>query len=85
MLINANDGAVTLYRDSTNLGHSDYGFYYCHVQANYTMATLNHMDSPSSTSELTYALYFRNVTGSSTITMGNETGKGNLIAMEIGA
>ena len=85
MLINANDGAVTLYRDSTNLGHSDYGFYYCHVQANYTMATLNHLDSPSSTSELTYALYFRNVTGSSTITMGNETGKGNLIAMEIGA
>ena len=48
MLINANDGAVTLYRDSTNLGHSDYGFYYCHVQA-YPLPKY-FLNSPNSTS-----------------------------------
>jgi len=83
--LSANDAATTIYRDSTNLGHAQYGLFYMHVQGAYGMATINHMDSPNSTSQITYAMYIRNVSGSSTLTMGNETGKGSLIALEIGA
>jgi len=83
--LTANDGSTTIFRDSTNLGHSLYGLFYMHAAAGFGMATINHMDSPSSTSQLTYAMYGRNVSGSSTLTIGNENGTGSLIAMEIGA
>ena len=83
--LSANDAATTIYRDSTNLGHAQYGLFYMHANAGFGMATINHMDSPNSTSQITYAMYIRNVSGSSTLTMGNETGKGSLIALEIGA
>jgi len=83
--LTANDGATTIYRDSTNLGHAQYGLFYMHVNGAFGMATINYMDSPSSTSQLTYAMYARNISGSSTLNMGAENGRGSLIAMEIGA
>ena len=49
------------------------------------MATINYMDSPNTTSQVTYAMYARNISGSSTLKINAETDRGSLIAMEIGA
>ncbi len=83
--LTANDAAITIYRDSTNLGHSSFGIYYAHYLSAFAMATINYMDSPNTTSQVTYTMYARNVSGSSTLNINNETDRGSLIAMEIGA
>ena len=85
VFISANDGSITLYRDATNLGHADYGFSYLHIIAGYTHPTIIELDSPSSTSQITYAMYIRNISGSSTMYAGSNSDEGSLIAMEIGA
>ena len=75
-----NDAFVsTIYRDSTNLGHTTSGLAYGNsvpgVSGNHYPTTMTVLDSPSSTSAITYAMYMRcdNVDsdGSSTVTMGN--------------
>ena len=83
--ITANDGAMTIYKGSTNLGDSNYGLFYMHVNGAFGMATINYLDSPSTTSQVTYTMYARNVSGASTVKINNESGYGSLIAMEIGA
>jgi len=83
--INANDATITIFRDSTNLGHADYGFSYLHITADYTHPTIIELDSPSSTSQITYAMYIRNISGSSTVYAGKLGAKKSLVAMEIGA
>ena len=51
----------TIYRDSTNLGHSTNGFgnLFSGSSYNYSHATLQVLDSPSTTSQVTYQPYIR--------------------------
>jgi len=75
--------AGTIYRDSTNLGDASWGFgrnYSTDHFGNYDFA---YVDSPSSTSELTYAC---RINGSSGVSYVNRYGgTGQIIVMEIGA
>ena len=59
----AAQSSVTIFRDSTNLGRDDRGIiqfsdFEDRFQANATMTLL---DSPNTTSSVTYKLYFRNI------------------------
>ena len=73
---------ITLYRDSTNLGVAA-GF--CNVFSGhsymYGQATPQILDSPSSTSELTYQVYFKIGSGSNVGAIN--TGKSTITAYEI--
>ena len=52
---------LTLFRDSTNLGHSTNGFgnLFSGSSYNYSHATLQILDSPNTTSQVTYQPYIR--------------------------
>ena len=98
---NAPDGndafAATIYRDSTNLGHSTSGLAYGNsvpgVSANHYPTTMTILDSPSSTSAITYRMYMRcdnaDSDGSTTATLGNTLAGtstapiAHIIAMEV--
>ena len=75
----------TIYRDSTNLGDSTYGMLDTYHFGGTTRqsASLIFLDSPSSTSQLTYQLYVRGTGGTTEINYNG--GKGSIIVMEIGA
>ena len=80
----------TIYRDSTNLGNGDSGMLrtYNFSWSTRQSASLIFLDSPSSTSQLTYQLYVRGTGGNTEINYdgGSGTGgKGSIIVMEIGA
>ena len=81
----SDDSAITIFRDSTNLGNSLYGFDYCHSAASLRMSTIIHLDSPNTTSQVTYQIYMRKVSGAGSITIGSNTGISSLQALEIGA
>tara|TARA_R100001594_G_scaffold121078_1_gene156863 strand:+ start:136 stop:399 length:264 start_codon:yes stop_codon:yes gene_type:complete len=76
----------TVYRDSTNLGHTDMGFTTNTVlnstAANRTFA-FNFLDSPSASSEITYQFYFKVDGGTGTLSQNNSTS--HITVMEIGA
>jgi len=78
------DGYVTFFRDSTDLGNSTFGFISHQFSSNhrFAMGTINHLDSPSSTSSLTYQLRVRSL-GTQFI-IGNSC-KISITAIEIGA
>lgn len=61
---------LTLYRDSTNLGEATRGFgnLFSGSSYNYSHATLQILDSPNTTSAITYQPYFK---------VGNNTGRIN--------
>ena len=85
--VTANDGSLTLFRDSTNLGHATYGLDYIHVAGNYRSSCTVLLDSPSSTSALTYQVKIakHNVAYGGSVTINSETALGRLILLEIGA
>ena len=76
---------ATIYRDSTNLGHSTGGLFSGYgsgrVRLNTSMITL---DSPSTTSTLTYTVYIRSY-GGETIRFNSDSVQGTIVAMEVGA
>ena len=76
-------GYFTIYRDSTNLGDSTKGFQrqYNDERTDQPLS-MQYLDSPSSTSAITYAVYYRAQAGQ--IYM-QDTASGNLIitAMEV--
>ena len=77
------DANYTIYRESTNLGGSN-GMT---VMYNETAAQINssiamsYLDSPSSTSELTYQVYLKAVSG--TVYINYPNGKASITAFEI--
>ena len=77
---------VTIFRDSTNLGRDDRGIiqfsdFEDRFQANATMTLL---DSPNTTSSVTYKLYFRNIsTGMGTTYIGVDGTHQYVTLMEI--
>ena len=80
----------TIYRDSTNLGNGNSGMLVTYHYGGTTRqsASLIFLDSPSSTSQLTYQLYVRGTGGNTEINYDGGSGnggKGSIIVMEIGA
>lgn len=84
----AAQSSVTIFRDSTNLGRDDRGIiqfsdFEDRFQANATMTLL---DSPNTTSSVTYKLYFRNIsTGMGTTYIGVDGTHQYVTLMEITA
>ena len=54
-----NNAYATVFRDTTNIGNGDYGLMQVYVGAAYAPSTTQVMDSPSSTSSLTYTVHLR--------------------------
>ena len=80
----------TIYRGSTNLGNGNSGMLVTYHFGGTTRqsASLIFLDSPSSTSQLTYQLYVRGTGGNTEINYDGGSGnggKGSIIVMEIGA
>ena len=82
--VQANDGVFTIFRDSTNLGSDVYGLNYILSQGGYWLGgqTISVIDTPSSTSSLTYQVRFRSGSGN-TITLNHGAALGNITAFEI--
>jgi hypothetical protein len=72
---------VTIYRDSTNLGNSVDGMSACYPRVG--GIGINHLDSPSTTSEVTYTVYFKVLSGSDNVEINYSGAQGNLTALEI--
>ena len=83
------DGAglsyYTILRDSTNLGNGTSGMQVVRGNSGsvYAGATISVLDSPSTTSAITYKVQFRSTSGSSNAFWGYENGKTSITAMEI--
>jgi len=75
----------TVYRDSTNLGQANYGFGYTYSTGGNPANTnaLTFLDSPSSSSSLTYQVYIKASGGTAFISPNAATS--TLTALEIGA
>lgn len=74
----------TLYRNSTNLG-ATYGFASYRASSNQVEMSIcmSHLDSPSSSSAITYAVYFRVTGGTGFVNKGGGNITGTLTAFEI--
>jgi len=78
---------ITIYRDSTNLGHSTYGMGRYHVSDKVLSSphSFHFLDSPNSTSSLKYEGFFRSDSGSTVYAATSSMGKMSITCMEIGA
>lgn len=79
-------GAFTILRDSTNLGHGTYGLGRLNDQTAGSFAavsTYHYLDSPSSTSELTYKVQFRTQDASYAFGSSFEDAKAIITVMEV--
>ena len=77
------NGAMTFYRDSTNLGETTWGIGRLYTNGTVTVpTTISYLDSPSSTSSLTYQLYFKS-DGTSTLYLNETAMKSSITAFEI--
>jgi hypothetical protein len=79
-------GAFTILRDSTNLGHATYGLGRLNHQTAGgfgVVSTYHYLDSPSSTSELTYKVQFRTQSASYAFTSSYEDAKAIITVMEV--
>ena len=76
------NGKFSIFRDSTNLGNTN-GFYVHFANLSYLMSGLSMsvLDSPSSTSAITYATYVK--TSSAPVLFQNNTTRTVITAMEI--
>jgi hypothetical protein len=70
---------VTIFRGATNLGDATNGMTYHNSAAT---ACITFLDSPNTTSSITYQLYFRSYNGT-TQYINNTTPKGSITVMEI--
>ena len=89
MYANATSGfnyIPTIYRDTTNLGHATNGFGSLRVGGDTLGAfvALSYLDSPSSTSELTYKYYFKISAGTGYFSY-NTNATSTMQVIEIGA
>ena len=78
-------GFWTIYKDSTNLGAANgmFSVFSSAGSLDGSSGSLTFLDSPSSTSQLTYAVYMK--TNGTTCSMNANTVKGSIVVMEIGA
>ena len=73
------DNFVTLYRDATNLGNGSNGMAYCNSPR--TACHLSYLDSPSSTSSVTYQVYIKSDGNGTGLNTSNS--KGSITALEV--
>ena len=75
---------TTIFRDSTNLGDASYGMSQS-TTGTWTGLGMSYLDSPSSTSAITYQFYWQNGSGggSSTSYMNGDDGTASITAFEI--
>ena len=65
---NTSTGGLSLFRDSTNLGHSTHGLAYVGGDASsYGAFTLHYLDSPNTTSQITYSFRLSRTYGSDAV------------------
>ena len=65
---NTTTGGLSLFRDSTNLGHSTHGLAYVGGDASsYGAFTLHYLDSPNTTSQITYSFRVSRTYGSDAV------------------
>jgi hypothetical protein len=77
----AHTGAVTIFRGATDLGSGGSGMSYIKNAADDGLpASVSVLDSPSSTSALTYQIYIKNLSGGTTYL---NSGKSSITAFEI--
>ncbi len=79
------NGFFTVYRDSTNLGHSTNGFIRT-TDGNVDVSVglgINYLDSPNTTSATTYQVYIK--ASANTVFLQSNTCRGVITALEIGA
>jgi hypothetical protein len=81
--VSTNNAYATVFRGSTNIGNGSYGLMMLYADANYAPSTMQVLDAPSSTSSLTYTVYFRSVTGSTTYIAYPTYGHFTITLMEI--
>ena len=83
----ATNSVVTLYRDSTNLGSASSGMasQYGTGGSGSCNFGMNYLDSPSTTSEVTYRVYFKANSGSHNQTIFADNSVGSITVMEIAA
>ena len=81
--IGSDNAYATVLRGSTNIGNGDYGLMMVYNSANYAPSTTQVMDSPSSTSSLTYTVHVRSVGGGTTYVSYPTYGHFTITLMEI--
>ena len=74
---------MTVNRDVTNLGHATYGYMYGYGKGDGETFCATILDSPSTTSAVTYEVYAKNSGG--TLYWSNGNAHSNITAIEIGA
>ena len=81
---NAAQACLTVYRESTNLGNAEGlgNAYSDNAQALWTPSAISVLDSPSSTSELTYQVYLRTTNGSISARI-NQGSRGTMTIFEV--
>lgn len=78
-----NNAYATVFRDTTNIGNGDYGLMQVYVGAAYAPSTTQVLDSPSSTSSLTYSVHHRVHVGGSSYISFSTYGQFTITLMEI--
>ena len=80
-------GYTTIYRGATNLGDSTFGMGRNEdgTNLNYHIVSMHYLDSPSSTSALTYQVYFAVQAGAPAAYINRNGAVGSITAFEIGA
>jgi|DEB0MinimDraft_3_1074331.scaffolds.fasta_scaffold98567_2 hypothetical protein len=73
---------TTIFRDSTNLGDATYGMSQS-TTGSWVGLGMSYLDSPSSTSAITYQFYWQNGGGASTAYMNGDNGTASITAFEI--
>jgi hypothetical protein len=77
----AHTGAITIFRDATDLGSGAGGMsYFKNIADDGFPTSVSVLDSPSSTSALTYQIYIKNVSGGTTYL---NSGRSSITAFEI--
>lgn len=77
----AHTGAITIFRGATDLGSGAAGMsYFKNISDDGFAGSISVLDSPSSTSALTYQIYIKNVSGGTTYL---NNGKSSITAFEI--
>ena len=80
---NGNQGKITINRDSTNIGDSSNGLGVSYGASSRIIATfsVSVLDSPSTTSQITYKVRYRATSGY--VSLSDQGADGQFIAMEI--
>ena len=82
----AGEISVTVYRNGVDIGSSNgFGFFTCYAGSSDTLqsSSITHLDSPSSTSSVTYQVYMRKFQGGTTVQNNLRLSKQSITLMEI--